>query len=150
MIASSLIRPELPLSRTTPRGEKTWTRRWRAHEQGLEKREESRGEAAMEGLRDIAPDLADLVATHAFADLYDRPGLDLKTRQFATVAALIARGDSQPQLEVHLASAMRMGWTQAELVELILQLSAYAGFPAALRAISALRVALTMRTQDPS
>ena len=110
----------------------------------------ARGEAAMEGLRDIAPDLADLVATHAFADLYDRPGLDLKTRQFATVAALIARGDSQPQLEVHLASAMRMGWTQAELVELILQLSAYAGFPAALRAISALRVALTMRTQDPS
>ena len=108
----------------------------------------ARGEAAMEGLADIAPDLADLVATNAFADLYARPGLDLKTRQFATVAALIAMGDTQPQMEVHLASALRMGWTQGELVELILQLSAYAGFPAAMRAVTALRVALTMRAED--
>src|ERR1700759_3070643 len=71
----------------------------------------ARGEAAMEALRDIAPDLADLVATHAFAHLYARSGLDLKPRQLATVAALIAVGDSPTQLEVHLATALRLGWT---------------------------------------
>ncbi|HTK33811.1 MAG TPA: carboxymuconolactone decarboxylase family protein [Caulobacteraceae bacterium] len=108
----------------------------------------ARGEAAMEALADLAPDLARLVAEHAFADLYARPGLDLKTRQFATVAALIAMGDSQPQLEVHMNAAMRLGWTQGELVELILQMSAYAGFPAAMKAVSALRAALAMRAED--
>jgi 4-carboxymuconolactone decarboxylase len=114
----------------------------------LTKMHGTRGEAAMAGLADIAPDLADLVATHAFADLYARPGLDLKTRQLATVAALIAMGDSQPQLEVHLNAAMRLGWTKDELVELILQMSAYAGFPASMKAISALRAALVMRAED--
>jgi 4-carboxymuconolactone decarboxylase len=108
----------------------------------------ARGEASMEGLSDIAPDLARLVAEHAFADLYARPGLDLKTRQFATVAALIAMGDSQPQLETHMAAALRIGWTQGELVELILQMSAYAGFPAAMKAVNALRAALAIRAEE--
>ena len=108
----------------------------------------ARGEATMQELRDIAPDLADLVATHAFTDLYARPGLDLKTRQFATVTALIAMGDSPAQLEVHMRAALRLGWTQTELVELIMQMSAYAGFPAALKAVGALRAALLMQVED--
>lgn len=108
----------------------------------------ARGEAVMDSLGDIAPDLARLVAEHAYADLYARPGLDLKTRQFATVAALIAMGDAQHELEVHLRAALRLGWTQGELVELILQLSAYAGFPAALKAVNALRAALAMAAED--
>jgi 4-carboxymuconolactone decarboxylase len=74
--------------------------------------------------------------------------LDLKTRQFATVAALIAMGDSQPQLETHMAAALRIGWTQGELVELILQMSAYAGFPAAMKAVNALRAALAIRAEE--
>jgi 4-carboxymuconolactone decarboxylase len=108
----------------------------------------ARGEAAMESLRDVAPELADLVATHAFADLYDRPGLELKTRQICTVAALIVMADAPAQLEVHMRAALRLGWTRAELVELVMQMSAYAGFPAALKAVAALRAALIMQAED--
>jgi 4-carboxymuconolactone decarboxylase len=94
----------------------------------------ARGEAAMEGLADLAPDLARLVAEHAFSDLYARPGLDLKARQFALSRP---RSPWATASQMHMNAAMRLGWTQAELVELILQMSAYAGFPAAMKAVTA-------------
>jgi 4-carboxymuconolactone decarboxylase len=100
------------------------------------------GEAALAALDDLAPDLHRHVVEYAFGDLYDRPGLDLKTRQLVTVAALIAMANAEPQLEVHFRTAMRLGWTQAELVEVILQLAAYAGFPSAMNAVRALRAAV--------
>ncbi len=100
------------------------------------------GEAALAALADLAPDLGRHVVEYAFGDLYARPGLDAKTRQLVTVSALVAMADAQPQLEVHFRSALRLGWTREELVEVVLQLAAYAGFPAAMNAIAALRLAL--------
>jgi 4-carboxymuconolactone decarboxylase len=66
------------------------------------------------------------------------PGLDLKTRELATVAALTAMGTVRPQLEVHLGAALNAGAIREELVEVIMQMAVYAGFPAALNGIAAL------------
>ena len=44
-----------------------------------------------------------------FGDEYSRPGIDLKTRELATVAALVALGNARPQLEVHLHGALNVG-----------------------------------------
>ncbi len=97
------------------------------------------GEKVIESLKDIAPDLGRYIIEFAFGDIYSRPGLDLKSRELATVAALTALGNAQPQLKVHIHGALNVGCTREEVVEVILQMAVYAGFPAALNGIAAAR-----------
>ncbi len=95
------------------------------------------GEKVIESLKDIAPDLGRYIIEFAFGDIYARPGMDLKSREIATVAALTALGNAQPQLKVHIHGALNVGCTRTEVVETILQMAVYAGFPAALNGITA-------------
>ena len=67
------------------------------------------GTAVVESLRDIAPDLAEWIIDFSYGDVMSRPGLDLRSRQFATVAALTAMGTAIPQLRVHLHGALNVG-----------------------------------------
>jgi 4-carboxymuconolactone decarboxylase len=106
---------------------------------GLAKLEEIDGEVGVkviESLQDIAPDLGRYVIEYPFGDIYTRPGLDLRSREIATVAALTALGHSQPQLAVHVHGALNVGCTRTEVVEIITQMSVYAGFPAALNGMA--------------
>jgi len=110
------------------------------YERGLKKLKEidgRAGERAIEGLRDIAPDLARYTIEFPFGDIYSRPGLDLKSREIATVAALTALGNAVPQLKVHINGALNVGCTREEIIEVILQMAVYAGFPAALNGMFA-------------
>jgi 4-carboxymuconolactone decarboxylase len=86
-------------------------------------------------LSDIAPDLYRYIIEFAFGDLISRPGLDLRTREIATVSALTALGNANPQLRVHLNAALNAGCTRAEIVEVLMQMAVYAGIPAALNAL---------------
>ena len=97
------------------------------------------GEAVVEGLRDIAPDLAEWIISFSYGDVMSRPGLDLRSRQFATIAALAALGNAAPQLKVHVHGALNVGCTPSEIVEVMLQMTVYAGFPAAINAINVAR-----------
>ena len=105
------------------------------YNEGLKKLGEIDGEAGqkvIDSLQAIAPDLARYVIEFGFGDIYRRPGLDLKTRELATVAALTALGHCQPQLKVHVNGAFNVGCKPEEIVEVIIQMALYAGFPAAL------------------
>lgn len=95
------------------------------------------GERVIESLRDIAPDFANLLIEFPFGDVYSRPGLDLKSREIAVVAALTAMGNAAPQLKVHIHGALNVGCTRQEIIETIIQMSVYAGFPAALNGLFA-------------
>jgi len=95
------------------------------------------GEKVIESLRDIAPDFARMLIEFPFGDIYTRPDLDLKTRELAVVAALTALGNATPQLKVHLQGARNVGCTEQEIVEVIMQMAVYAGFPAALNGLFA-------------
>ncbi len=114
------------------------------YQRGLARLAEIDGDAGrkvIEGLRDVAPDLARYVIEFPFGDIYSRPGLDLRARELATVAALTALGNARPQLEVHLHAALNVGCTREELVEVIIQMAVYAGFPAALNGMDAAKAA---------
>ena len=89
----------------------------------------------LDNLADIAPDLGKMVVEFPFGDVYSRPGLDRKSRIIATVAALVTLGNAQPQLKSHIQSALNVGCSREEIVELIIQMSVYAGFPAAINAM---------------
>ncbi|OQD58951.1 hypothetical protein MBBAR_6c00610 [Methanobrevibacter arboriphilus JCM 13429 = DSM 1125] len=88
-------------------------------------------------LEDIAPDLGRFIVEFPYSEIYTRNGLDLKTRELATVAALTALGTAKGQLTNHINAALNVGNTPEEIVEVIMQMSAYAGFPAAINGISA-------------
>ena len=97
------------------------------------------GEAVVDSLRDIAPDFARYLIEFPFGDIYARPGLDLRSREIATIAALTALGNAAPQLKVHIAAGLNVGLTQEEITEVIMQMAVYAGFPAALNGLFAAR-----------
>lgn len=103
------------------------------------------GFAVLDSLRDIAPDLADWIVDFSYGDVMSRPGLDRRTRQLATVAALTALGNAQPQLRVHIAGALNVGCRAEEIVDAILQMAVYAGFPAAINALAIAREVITAR-----
>jgi 4-carboxymuconolactone decarboxylase len=97
------------------------------------------GAAVVESLNDIAPDLGRYIVEFAYGDVFARPGLDVKTRELATVAGLTAMGTAAPQLKVHMQAALRVGATRHELIETVMQMIPYAGFPAALNAVAVAR-----------
>ncbi len=95
------------------------------------------GERVIDSLQDIAPDFAQYIIEFPFGDIYSRPGLDLKSREIAVVAALTALGNATPQLKVHIQGALNVGCSKEEVVEIIMQMAVYAGFPAALNGLFA-------------
>lgn len=110
------------------------------YERGLAKLREIDGEAGgrvLDSLEDIAPDFARYLIEFPFGDIYSRPGLDLKSREIAVVAALTALGNAAPQLKVHIQGALNVGVSRTEVVEIIMQMAVYAGFPAALNGLAA-------------
>jgi 4-carboxymuconolactone decarboxylase len=110
------------------------------YERGLARLREvdgSAGDKVIESLADISPDLGKYIIEFGFGDIYSRPGLTLQQRELATVAALTALGTAQPQLKVHIAAALNVGLSRTEIIETMLQMSLYAGFPAALNGVFA-------------
>ncbi|MCH8617854.1 carboxymuconolactone decarboxylase family protein [Undibacterium sp. TS12] len=108
-------------------------------ERGWEKLKEvdgTAGEKVVSAMADIAPDFARHLVG-CFGDIYSRPQLDLKSREIAVVAALTALGNATPQLKVHLHAALNVGCSREEITEVIMQMSLYAGFPAALNGLFA-------------
>jgi 4-carboxymuconolactone decarboxylase len=110
------------------------------YQRGLDKLAEidgEQGQRVIDSLADIAPDFAQYLIEFPFGDIYCRPGLDLRTRELVTVAALTALGNAAPQLKVHLHAALNVGCSREEIVETIMQMAVYAGFPAALNGLFA-------------
>ncbi|MFC0167184.1 carboxymuconolactone decarboxylase family protein [Pseudoduganella danionis] len=95
------------------------------------------GQKVIDALAGIAPDFADYLFEFPFGDIYSRPGLDLRAREIATIAALTAMGNATPQLKVHIEAGLNVGLQRAEIVEILMQMSVYAGFPAALNGLFA-------------
>ncbi|WP_172863840.1 MULTISPECIES: carboxymuconolactone decarboxylase family protein [Hafnia] len=95
----------------------------------------SAGENVVKSLEDIAPDFARYLIEFPFGDIYSRPELDLRSREIATIAALTALGNATAQLKVHIEAGLNVGLTKQEIVEVIIQMAVYAGFPASLNSL---------------
>lgn len=95
------------------------------------------GQNVIDALGDIAPDFATYLFEYPFGDIMSRPGLGLREREIATVAALCALGTAENQLRVHIQAALNCGVTRDEIIEILMQMSVYAGFPAALNGLMA-------------
>jgi len=103
------------------------------------------GKRVVASLADIAPDFARYLIEFPFGDIYCRPGLDLRGREIATIAALTAMGNAGPQLKVHIEAGLNVGLSREEITEIIMQMAIYAGFPAALNGLFSAKDVFTAR-----
>lgn len=85
---------------------------------------------------EVAPEFMRLAIGFTYGEIFTRPGLDLKSRLIAAIAAESATGKSPDQLREHVQSALHLGWSEAEIVEVIVQIAAHAGVAAAIKALS--------------
>jgi 4-carboxymuconolactone decarboxylase len=97
------------------------------------------GEAVVQSLAEYAPFLACMTVEFPYGDVYTRPQLTLKQRSLATVAGLVAMGNAPAQLKVHINAAFNVGLTREEIMETIMHMMVYSGFPSALNGIFAMK-----------
>lgn len=112
----------------------------------------NRYRAGLDTLLDLSPDKADLLSDElaaeapefvrllvecVFADLFGREGLDRRTRIFVAIGALAGRGDAPNQLRWFVRAALEGGAQRQEVIEALMQVAAFAGFPNAAKALEA-------------
>lgn len=86
----------------------------------------------------LSPDLVSYVFEYAYGDILYRDNLELKERQIATIASLTALGNTNSQLKFHINAGLNIGLTYENIEEIMLLMTAYAGFPAAINGINTL------------
>ena len=102
----------------------------------------------MEFLSRTSPNLAQYVVEYPYGDVFGRPGLSDQQRQLAVIAALAVLGYAAPELRVHIHGALNVGVTEEEIVETMILMSVYAGFPVAIDGLRAAEEVFDARAQD--
>lgn len=97
----------------------------------------------------LDPDLMRYVRDFAYDTVYERPGLDLKTKELIASALLVSLG-SPDELRTHLRGALRAGATEQEVREVLLLCAPYLGFPRVVAAFTQLRALLEAREKAPT
>ncbi|MDZ5456257.1 carboxymuconolactone decarboxylase family protein [Azohydromonas lata] len=113
--------------------------RYRQGLECLQRVDGPQGVAVVQDLAESFPDFARYLVEFPFGDIYARRSLGLREREIATVAALTALGNAAPQLRVHIHAALHVGCSPAQIVETVMQMAVYAGFPAALNGLAVVR-----------
>ncbi|EHQ36066.1 carboxymuconolactone decarboxylase family protein [Methanoplanus limicola] len=98
---------------------------------------------SLKTIEELAPGLSVSVVEFCYGDIYSRDGLDLKSREIASISALAVVG-SKPQLMDHIFTGMVTGLTKREIQEILVQITVFAGFPAALNALQTAREAFEL------
>lgn len=92
----------------------------------------------------IAPDFTRYLIEFAFGEIYARDG-DLRHKELVAIASLATMGGCDRQLETHLHGAFNVGLSEAEIVEAVMTLIPYIGFPRALNAMAVVKRVIEKR-----
>jgi 4-carboxymuconolactone decarboxylase len=109
--------------------------RYQAGFKKLREVEGSAADQALDSLSAISPDFAKYCIEFPMGDIYSRTGLDIQSREIATIAALTALGNSPLQLKIHIQAAKQVGLSEEQIKEVIMQMSIFSGFPNAINAM---------------
>ncbi len=92
----------------------------------------------------LAPDFTRYLIEFAFGEIYAREG-DLRQRELVAIASLATMGGCDKQLATHVRGAFNVGLTETEIVEAVMTLIPYVGFPRALNAIAVVKMVVDKR-----
>lgn len=94
---------------------------------------------------DISPILVRFIIEYGYGDVFSRDNLDVRYRQIATIAALTTLGNASSQLKFHIEAGLHIGLAHSEIAEIMLLMTVYAGFPAAINGINVLKEVVSGR-----
>ena len=119
------------------------------YDEGLKKLLEMEGEAGsavIEKMKLISPDFTRYLLEFVFGEIYARPGLDIKTKEAVTIAGMVTLGATL-QLKVHVKAALNLGFTEQEIVGMLLQLAPIVGFVRAMDGLMAAQQVFDEKTK---
>jgi 4-carboxymuconolactone decarboxylase len=123
------------------------------YEAGMAVRRRVLGDAhvnrATQNTTDFDAEFQELIARHAWGDIWTRPGLDLRTRSLITIAILATLGREE-ELKLHLRATRNTGASQDDVKELLMQVAVYAGVPAANSAVRIAKQVFEEFAQEPA
>lgn len=90
--------------------------------------------ALIESLAELTPDFGRYLVEFSFGEIYQRASLDLKSKELVTIAAVTALG-AVPTLKVHIRAALNIGASRDEIIDVLLLMLVYAGFPRAINGL---------------
>lgn len=96
----------------------------------------------------VAPDFLRYLVEFAFGEIYAREG-DVRQRELVAMASLATMGGCDAQLETHVHGAFNVGLSEAEIVEAVMTLIPYVGFPKALNAMAVVKRVVEKRAGKP-
>lgn len=112
------------------------------YQRGLRKIKEIYGDEWNVGfLDDISPEFGRYTIDFLFGDVYNLETLDARAREVAIIASLVTLGNANMPLKIHIHGALNVGCSKQEIIGIIIQTAVYAGFPAAVNALSVAREA---------
>ncbi|MGQ5607792.1 bifunctional 3-oxoadipate enol-lactonase/4-carboxymuconolactone decarboxylase PcaDC [Streptomyces sp. EKS3.2] len=122
------------------------------YDAGLKVRREVLGDAhvdqALAEADDFSGEYQEFLTRYAWGEVWDRPGLDRRTRSCVALTALVAGGHFE-ELPPHLRAALRNGLTPAEIREVLLQAAVYCGVAAASGAFRVAQQVIREETTPP-
>ena len=92
-------------------------------------------EVVFDSLKDLAPDLNDMMLEFAFGTIYEPGVLNFKQREMITITSLLTQEGCENQLRVHIQASLNVGLTQEEIIETFIHCAPYVGFPRVLNVI---------------
>ena len=117
-------------------------------EQELSKLDRLQADRLKNAYDDLSPELVKLMLEFGYADIFSRDNLNPRYRQIATIAALTALGNAQPQLKFHINGGLNIGLTVENIREIMLLMSVYAGFPSAINGTNILKEVVNERMNE--
>ncbi|MGV9731591.1 bifunctional 3-oxoadipate enol-lactonase/4-carboxymuconolactone decarboxylase PcaDC [Streptomyces albogriseolus] len=122
------------------------------YDSGIKVRREVLGDAHVDRILEqtdaFTEDFQELATRYAWGEVWNRPGLDRRTRSCVTLTALVAGGHLD-ELAVHTRAALRNGLTPDEIKEVLLQAAVYCGVPAASGAFRVAQQVIREETTPP-
>ncbi|MYR45199.1 4-carboxymuconolactone decarboxylase [Streptomyces sp. SID5910] len=122
------------------------------YDAGLKVRREVLGDAHVDRqlaqADDFSGEFQEFLTRYTWGEVWDRPGLDRRTRSCITLTALVAGGHLD-ELASHVRAALRNGLTPDEIKEVLLQTAVYCGVPAANRAFRVAQRVVREETTPP-
>lgn len=97
------------------------------------------GLQVIENLDTISTDMSKYILEFAFGEIFERKDLDLKLREIVAISSLVTLGNAKPQLKSHIHGALNIGCSRKHILEIIIQICLYSGFPSALNGLNVMK-----------
>jgi 4-carboxymuconolactone decarboxylase len=106
------------------------------------------GIRVLQNVEETSPDMMKYIVEFAFGEIYSRKGLDIKSREIVSISSLLTLGNAIPQLKSHIHGALNIGCTRSEILEIVIQILLYSGFPNALNGLQTVKEVFEERDKN--